>query len=55
MKFDLDTDKVYEIIKNVNLSVFPMFLFFLQCSYYYSIFYFLYFLFDVFFIQFDYL
>ena len=57
MKFNCATDKVYETIKNVILLAFSMFLFFLQYSYYYSIFYFPYFcifVFDVFLIQFDY-
>ena len=57
MKFDCATNKVYEIIKNVILPAFSMFLFFPQYSYYYSIFYFLYFgifVFDDFLFQFDY-
>ena len=43
MKFDCPADKIYEITKNVILLAFSMFLFFLQNSYYYTIFYFLYF------------
>ena len=43
MKFDCPADKICEITKNVILLAFSMFLFFLQNSYYYSIFYFLYF------------
>ena len=51
MKFDCAIDKVIEIIENVILPAFSKYLFFLQYSYYYSVFYFLYFcifVFDVF-------
>ena len=56
MKFYYATDKVYEIIKNVILLTFSLFLFFVQYSRYYSMFYFLYFCIfvsDVTLIQFD--
>ena len=43
MKFDCDTDKPYKIVKNEILLAFPMFLFSLQYSCCYPIFYFLYF------------